>query len=423
MRVVHLLGTSNLRSVFLVIASIGRVPRGGRPRPAGLGPRLALAAGGIALSRILQAANFVAPHSGGIGTVLERLAGGYAAAGHEVIQVIPGDRSAVDAMPWGCRITVPGLPLPGTGYRVIRLASVTRLIAEFVPDRVEVHDRSTLRGVGRFAHRRGIPSVVVSHERLDRLLGQWLPAPIAEGRLPDWSNSGLAAGFDTVICTTAWAAEEFTRLPAANVRRVPLGVDLTRFSPAAVDPELHDQLAPHGGPLLVLASRLSREKRPELAVHTVHELLNRGQPVCLAIAGDGPLRKRLEREARGLPVTFLGHLSGSGEMAKLLATADVVLAPGPVETFGLAALEALASGSPVVANASSAVRELLGPHGGVIADGSPGAFADATEHVLSRPVVRRRAAARQRAERYGWPATVAGFLAAHRLLDEAAFVA
>ena len=56
----------------------------------------------------------------------------------------------------------------------------------------------------------------------------------------------------------------------------------------------------------------------------------RGQRVRLVVAGDGPLRRRLERKARGLPITFLGHVP-SVEMPALLSTADVVLAPGPVD--------------------------------------------------------------------------------------------
>ena len=74
------------------------------------------------------------------------------------------------------------------------------------------------------------------------------------------------------------------------------------------------------------------------------------------VAGDGPLRPRLERRAAraGLPVTFAGFLSGRADLAALLASADVALAPGPAETFGLAALEALACGTPVVVSAESA---------------------------------------------------------------------
>jgi alpha-1,6-mannosyltransferase len=369
------------------------------------------------VARIVQAANFVAPHSGGIRTALEQLARGYAAAGHEVVQVVPADRPAVERTAWGARIALPGLPVPGTGYRLLGVRAVTRLVEDIAPDRLEVHDRSTLRGLGRWARRRGVPALVVSHERLDRVLGEWLPPRLVGHRLPDRDNAALAAGFDTVVCTTAWAAEEFVRLGVDNLRHVPLGVDLARFKPSAADPFLRSWLAPDGRPLVAMVSRLSREKRPELAVHAAAELARRGYRVNLVIAGAGPVRGRLERRAVGLPVAFLGHVP-TEDVARLLASVDVVLAPGPVETFGLAALEALASGTPVVANAASAVREVLGS-AGVVAPGTPAGFADGVRELLARPPVQRRVAARDRAERYDWAATVDGFLAAHGLADEA----
>lgn len=369
------------------------------------------------MARILQAANFVAPHSGGIRTVLEQLAAGYAAAGHEVVQLVPSDRWRVERTAWGARIALPAFPVPGTGYRLLSLRSVTRAVETIAPDRVEVHDRTTLRGLGRWARRRGIPALVVSHERLDRVLGEWLPPRLVGQKLPDRDNAALAAAFDTVVCTTAWAAEEFVRLDVGNLRHVPLGVDVARFTPAAADPHLRSWLAPDGRPLVALVSRLSREKRPELAVQAVAELKRRGLRVNLVIAGAGPVRARLERQALGLPVAFLGHVPTEG-VAKLLASADVVLAPGPAETFGLAALEALASGTPVVANEASALHEVLGG-AGIVVPGTPAAFADGVRTLLARPAAQRRAAARDRAERFDWAATVDGFLAAHRLMSKA----
>jgi alpha-1,6-mannosyltransferase len=345
------------------------------------------------VSRILQVANFVAPHSGGIRTVLANLADGYADAGHEVIQVVPGIRPDSEQTRWGRLLTLRGIPVPGSGYRLLPPRSVAAAADRLAPDRLEVHDRTTLRGLGQWAARRGVPSCVVSHERLDRLLEQWLPATRSAVRYADRSNARLAAGFDTVICTTAWAAEEFVHLHAPNVYRIPLGVDLARFTPQAADPALRARLAPDRAVLLVLASRLSPEKRPDLAVQTVAELVRRQRNVVLAVAGDGPLRARLRAQSRDLPIRFLGFLAGTEGIAPLLATADLALAPGPVETFGLSALEALACGTPVVANARSAVPEILGAAGRG-ADATPSAFADAVQELLDRPESTRRAAAR-----------------------------
>src|SRR5213078_2957731 len=114
----------------------------------------------------------------------------------------------------------------------------------------------------------------------------------------------------------------------------------------------------------------------------------------------------------GLPVRFTGFVHDRVALAALLATADVVLAPGPVETFGLAALEALACGTPVVVSASSALPEVVGA-AGVAVTGED--FAGGVAAVLGWPAAERRAVARQRAEEFGWPAAVRGFLAAHAL--------
>ncbi len=101
-------------------------------------------------------------------------------------------------------------------------------------------------------------------------------------------------------------------------------------------------------------------------------------------------------------------------LARLLATADVVIAPGPVETFGLSALEALASGTPVVVSSRSALPEVVGP-AGLAAEDNDAACADAVEQLLRRDVSDRRRRAREQAERFDWPTAVNGFLSAHGL--------
>jgi alpha-1,6-mannosyltransferase len=140
----------------------------------------------------------------------------------------------------------------------------------------------------------------------------------------------------------------------------------------------------------------------------------------LVMAGDGPLRARLERAARrrSLPVRFTGFVTDPKQLATLLASADVVLAPGPVETFGLAALEALACGTPVVVSAASALPEVVG-RAGVAVDGED--FAGGVRALLGRDPGTRRAAARSRAEEFGWPASVAAFLAVHEAINTDSF--
>ena len=83
------------------------------------------------------------------------------------------------------------------------------------------------------------------------------------------------------------------------------------------------------------------------------------------------MRARLERQAARLPVDFTGYIGCRDTVATILATADVALAPGPHETFGLAALEALACGTPAVVSRTSALAEILTTDSGAAADNDP----------------------------------------------------
>lgn len=363
---------------------------------------------------IVQLANFYGPRSGGLRTALHHLGEGYVSGGHRVTLVVPAARHTDEVLSNGVRrIGLPAPRIPGTGgYRAVDPYRVRALLLRLEPDRLEVSDRLTLRGMGVWARRRGVPSIVISHERLDRLLEQFLlPAPLAR-RVADFANRRLAAGYDRVVCTTAFARAEFDRIEAGNVQRVPLGVDLRAFTPVVRDSAWRRELAGRADALLVHCGRLSPEKYVWRSIDTVAELADSGVDVRLVVAGDGPSRRALERRARGLPVTFLGFLSDRRVVARLLASADISLAPGRHETFGLAALEALASGTPVVVSASSALAEIVGPGCGVaVADLAP-AFATAVTTLLEQPEVDRRAAARARAEQFAWSTSVRGMLTA-----------
>jgi alpha-1,6-mannosyltransferase len=364
--------------------------------------------------RIVRLANFVSAHSGGLRNALRNLGEGYQRAGHEAVLVIPGHQFADDITEQGRVITLPSAPLPRTGgYRVLaRRRDLITLLDSLEPDRIEVSDRATLRWTGAWARQHGVGSMMVSHESLAGLLGVWgMPA---RDRLANRLNRRTAETFDQIVCTTAFAAAEFRRLGVPNLIEVPLGVDLDEFHPSRADPAVRARYARPDELLVVYASRLSADKRPELAVDTIAALRAGRLNAVLAVAGDGSRRAALAYRSARLPVRFAGHIADRSAVAALLASADVLVAPGPVETFGLAALEALACGTPVVVNAAGALPEVVG-EAGVAVRGTPDAFADGVREILARPESERRAAARARAERFGWPQAVEGFLRAHGL--------
>ena len=370
--------------------------------------------------RIVRLANFVAPHSGGLRTSLTELGTGYLTAGHEPVLVIPGERDGDELTSQGRVITLraPRVPFTG-GYRVLwRRRRLARLLDELQPDALEVSDRTTLRWTGVWAHEHGVPAVMVSHESATALLKLIRVSPALSRAVADWLNRRTARDYQRVICTTGWAAAEFRRIGVANLVQVPLGVDLATFSPRAG--RVRTRYAGEGQILLVHCGRLSAEKKPQRSLATLATLRAAGLPVRLVVAGEGPLRSRLARRAAraGLPVTFAGFMPGRADLAALLASADVAIAPGPAETFGLAALEALACGTPVVVSAESALPEVVGEAGASVRGED---LAAGVRAVLARPEPARRAAARARAEQYDWDTATRGFLAAHGALDPAAW--
>jgi alpha-1,6-mannosyltransferase len=112
---------------------------------------------------------------------------------------------------------------------------------------------------------------------------------------------------------------------------------------------------------------------------------------------------------------MVGYVVSREKVANYLSCADVAVAPGPLETFCLSALESLASGVPVVASASSAVGEILNSDGiekaGLVADNKGESFADAIEQILKDKSFQRNA--RKRAENFAWATTIDQMLELH----------
>lgn len=392
----------------------------------------------------MHVANFYGPRSGGIRTAMHAMAREYLAHGHEPVLVVPG-REPTTTVTRGVRVVTVAAPLvPGIGgYRVVtRPGAVRALLTDLEPDRLEVSDRTTLVGLGDWARAEGVPSLLVLHERVDGLLRAFWPgagkgahprggtgvvgsavAPVVADR---W-NAATFRRFDRLVATTGFAAAEAERLAGRGrgdvppLRRVPLGVDLDLFSPARYDAGTRAGLSPAGEAVVLVVSRLSSEKRVDLAIDAVAQIVRDGRPTRLVVAGGGPLLTRLRARAErlGLDSRFLGFVPDRARLAALLSCADVVVAPGPIETFGLAALEALASGTPVVCSATSALPEVVGDAGAVGAP-DPQALALAVHAVLDQPVGARRATARARAELFPWSATGEAMLRIHAPVAPAA---
>jgi glycosyltransferase involved in cell wall biosynthesis len=198
------------------------------------------------------------------------------------------------------------------------------------------------------------------------------------------------------------------------------GIDLGRFSPRWRDPELRAQVgADDDTPILLLVSRLVKEKDLADLVAAERILRERGTRHRLVLVGDGPMRPELEQ---ALPDAFFaGHQTGEA-LARWYASGDVFVFPSTTETFGNVILEAHASGLPAVVVDRGGPPDLVEPGvtGLVARANDPADFAAKAEALLADGEARRRMGcrAREAAAAHDWDAINGRLLASYRQVVE-----
>jgi glycosyltransferase involved in cell wall biosynthesis len=198
-------------------------------------------------------------------------------------------------------------------------------------------------------------------------------------------------GAHLVIAASTALAESARALGAVDVRVIPSGIDLP--------PEVGEERSP---PEVLYAGRLSPEKG-------IEELVAAADGIKLVVAGDGPLRDSVPGA-----LGFVPH----DELERLYARAAVVVCPSRREGFGVACLEAMAHGRPVVATDVGGLRDLVvdGETGLIVPPRDPTALRAALEQLLADPKLRQRlgAAGRERARaRFSWDAVTSAVVDAY----------
>ena len=247
-----------------------------------------------------------------------------------------------------------------------------------------------LNWVLRLGRRRGRPGHIFVTQN-----GDW-PAHHTRREFGFFSCDGL-------ICVNpVHEARNRARWPCALVSN---GVDLESFLPGPSQRERFE--IPQDVPVVLMVSALIATKNVLSGVRAVAKLPG----YFLVLAGDGPLRAETdELAAQLLPGRYRRLICGREEMADLYRSADVFLHLAKEESFGIAYLEALASGLPIVAQDSPVARWLLEDQAEFVASSDEAGVAQALDEATQLHKPEHLAARAALAGRRTWTASAAMYL-------------
>ncbi len=347
--------------------------------------------------------NYYHKNSGGISTSYNNLLAAAERHRREMRLIVPGEAEAVEVVNDYAKIYyIPAKfsPVFDKRYRLIlpwQFMPVNTLIRKIIidemPDMIEVTDKYTLGmmgamiRVGKFKEINRPMLVHFSCERMDDNIasfmtkgsfGRWLSRNvIGKYILPTYdfhiANSPYTAEeFFNAIKETGdsrllnWTWKKFKAPQIALEERVfvcPRGVNVETFSPEKKSDEVKKEMReraniPENAIILLYAGRVSPEKNIPLLVDFMKILAkDEKNDYRLLVAGAGPLEEWLKEQVKGElenKIVLLGHLDKE-LLADYYANADIFVHPNPKEPFGIAPLEAMASGVPVVAPNSGGI--------------------------------------------------------------------
>jgi glycosyltransferase involved in cell wall biosynthesis len=305
--------------------------------------------------------------TGGAERILLSVYRGASEAGHDVfVAAAPG--------PLAAELDGAALPLPLVQRRPWRVPTaaraVRRAVRETRPDVVHAYNPMIGLAAGLATARGRRPPGLVNLQGGPE--EEW-PSAVRLVRL-----SGLApvaCGLGVAAAMREHGLTPFATVPNA-VGPAPAAVDRTELG---LSPET---------PLVLAVGRLVEQKHHALAIRALVAVPG----AVLAIAGDGPLRAELEHEAAEVGVADRIRLLGVRADARaLMGAADVVVMPSRWEGLPLSALEALASGTPLVATDVRGLRELVTDgENALLVPEEPDALAEALRRVLDDPQLAAR---------------------------------
>ncbi len=343
------------------------------------------------------------PKIDGVVTRIVRTLEQFRAFGHEAIIFAPHNPPEFYA---GFRVVrVPGVPFKPWYPELILGMPRPRLGREldaFAPDLVHVVNPVILGLWGTaIAKQRNLPLLASFHTDLPQYVAHLklgFLKPLSHTWIRDVHNQAHVN-----LCTSQPMVNTARGLGIKRVRLWPKAVDTETYHPRNTSAAMRARLS--GGhpelPLMIYVGRLSHEKRLDWLYAPVTQLSG----VRLAFVGSGPAEAFLKERFKDTPTVFTGYMSGQ-DLAEAYASADVFAFPSDTETLGFVAMEAMASGIPVVGARAGGIPDVITPgeNGFMFTPGDLGELTEQLGRLIQDTELRKRLGrqARQSVERWGW---------------------
>jgi alpha-1,6-mannosyltransferase len=396
--------------------------------------------------KTLHITNCYHASSGGIRTFYRALLHAANQRQREIRLVVPGPTNSVEDLGKFARIytiAAPASPFVDSTYRLLLphlyalpyRSRLRRIIEQERPDLVEVCDKYTLCFLPSVLRRGWIGSdsqavlVGLSCERMDDNVSAFISSGSLGRRFSSWYMRNIyAPRFDCHISNSRYTAAELVdalvERPDLPVHVCPMGTDCENLGAhrreqtkrkALVASFLDQSSESENTKLLLYVGRISREKNICLLLEMMENLQDQTTTdYRLLIVGTGPLANWLEQSAeRRVPghVRLLGHVADRERLADIFANCDALIHPNPREPFGIAPLEAMASGLPLVAPISGGVLSYANEQNSWLAEPDGQSFAISVRQVFQDESARRLKVGRaiDTAANFSWSRTTERF--------------
>jgi glycosyltransferase involved in cell wall biosynthesis len=294
--------------------------------------------------------------------------------GHEILCINPGLFRTLPTP------TYPDIPLSLFPYGKVKL-----MLEDFQPDAIHLSTEGPIGWAGRrYCLRNNFPYTTTYHTRFPEYVRLRAPIPLSLSYA--FVRTFHKKGTVTMVATRSMK-ETLASHGFKNLEYWTRGVDIDHFIPR------ESTLQELPGPIAIYLGRVAVEKN-------IRDFLDIDFPGSKVVIGHGPALAELKE--RYPEAHFLGYRE-NGDLARLLASADVMVFPSLTDTFGLVMLEAMACGVPVAA------YPVEGPLD-VVQNGVNGWLDEDLKTAMTRALEVDRNSCRQYAEQFSWEACTLQFL-------------